>query len=136
MVKVLVFFVAIAIDQATKIFAKSNLLGNGYGVITEKISCNPFIAWSIPLQGYWFWLIWFSVVFILIYLILEFPKNLSLIIVLAGAIANFIDRIRYGCVIDFIQIGSFPTFNLADAMITIGITIFALQLLQEEKRKL
>ncbi len=41
-------------------------------------------------------------------------------LILGGGIANIIDRIPDGLVTDFIQIGTFPTFNVADSCITIG----------------
>lgn len=46
--------------------------------------------------------------------------------IIGGAIGNFYDRIVYGHVIDFISIGSFPVFNIADIAITVSIFIFAL----------
>ena len=46
---------------------------------------------------------------------------LSLIVV--GALSNFIDRMRYGFVIDYIDLKYFSVFNLGDAMITIGVAI-------------
>ncbi|MBM3887394.1 signal peptidase II [Candidatus Dependentiae bacterium] len=55
--------------------------------------------------------------------------------VLAGAVSNFIDRIQYGGVIDFIDfhIGSwhFPTFNIADIYICTGITWLVLVQVKE-----
>lgn len=134
MKKTLVFFIAIIADQVTKIFAKSHLIGSGHGIIAEKISCNYFIAWSIPLQGYLFWIIWLGVMTILFFFTLKVKNNLAIIFILAGATGNFIDRIRYNCVIDFIQIGSFPVFNLADIMITVGVLIFAVQLFREKEK--
>lgn len=41
-------------------------------------------------------------------------------LVLGGAIGNLIDRVRVGCVIDFIDFRFWPVFNLADAAITAG----------------
>lgn len=55
------------------------------------------------------------------------PTALSL--VLAGAFGNLIDRFRWGYVVDFIQIlfnykgWTWPTFNVADIAITIGIIL-------------
>jgi signal peptidase II len=40
---------------------------------------------------------------------------------LGGAIGNFIDRVRLGEVTDFIDVGDFPTFNIADSSISISI---------------
>jgi len=44
----------------------------------------------------------------------------SLVLILAGAMGNFIDRIYHGFVIDFISVFSFPIFNFADMFIFIG----------------
>lgn len=44
-------------------------------------------------------------------------------LILGGGIANIIDRIPDGLVTDFIQIGSFPTFNVADSCITVGAVL-------------
>jgi len=41
--------------------------------------------------------------------------------VLAGTIGNLIDRLRFGYVIDFIDFRVWPSFNIADAAITIGV---------------
>ncbi len=46
-----------------------------------------------------------------------------------GAIGNTIDRIREGFVIDFIQVGWWPVFNVADSAITTGAGILALCML-------
>jgi signal peptidase II len=40
---------------------------------------------------------------------------------LGGAVGNLIDRVRVGEVTDFIDVGRFPTFNVADSSITISI---------------
>jgi signal peptidase II len=44
-------------------------------------------------------------------------------LILGGGLANIIDRIPDGLVTDFIQIGIFPTFNIADSCITVGATL-------------
>ncbi|MBW0102926.1 signal peptidase II [Pseudonocardia sp. KRD291] len=41
-------------------------------------------------------------------------------LVLGGAVANIVDRVGDGAVTDFLWLGWFPTFNLADAAITLG----------------
>lgn len=47
-------------------------------------------------------------------------------LILAGSIGNYIDRIIFGHVIDFISVGTWPIFNLADAFITVGAFIILL----------
>jgi len=46
--------------------------------------------------------------------------KLSLSLILGGAIGNLIDRLRFGFVIDFIDLRIWPVFNIADSMITIA----------------
>ncbi len=56
----------------------------------------------------------------------------ALALVLAGAVGNLIDRIARtpgflrGAVVDFIRVGSFPSFNVADSAITIGAVLLVL----------
>ena len=57
------------------------------------------------------------------------PK-LSLSLQLGGALGNLLDRIRYGYVVDFIQLGFWPVFNLADSCIVIGIILLSFVLLR------
>lgn len=53
-----------------------------------------------------------------------FVLSLGLSLVLGGAIGNLIDRVRLGYVTDFIQVmfgtWPFPSFNIADAAISVG----------------
>ena len=49
--------------------------------------------------------------------------RISLGLQLGGAIGNLTDRIRFGQVTDFVKLGPWPIFNLADACIVVGIII-------------
>jgi signal peptidase II len=64
---------------------------------------------------------------------------LSFSLVLAGAIGNLIDRLRYGEVIDFLEfyLSSFfwPAFNIADSAICIGIGLMAFELVIHDQKK-
>lgn len=71
-----------------------------------------------------------AIIFILVY-ISKVQKRLeffSLSLILGGAIGNFIDRIRIGKVIDFIDLfvgeWHWPSFNVADSALTVGIILF------------
>jgi signal peptidase II len=51
-------------------------------------------------------------------------------------VGNFIDRIRFGHVIDFIvwKLGDdlrWPTFNVADAFITLGVTLMLVEIIRD-----
>jgi signal peptidase II len=48
-----------------------------------------------------------------------------------GALGNLADRIRVGAVTDYIDIGSWPNFNLADVAITVGVVLLAISYLWE-----
>jgi signal peptidase II len=58
-----------------------------------------------------------------------FARQLALALIMGGAIGNLIDRVRFGEVVDFIEIGygrwHWPVFNVADSAVTIGVILFA-----------
>ena len=54
---------------------------------------------------------------------------------LGGAVGNLIDRIRLGAVVDFIDVGAWPVFNLADSAVVVGIIIIIYCLLFQSRRE-
>ena len=62
-----------------------------------------------------------------------FMVRASLGLQLGGAAGNLVDRITLGKVTDFIDVGAWPVFNLADASIVTGIVILAWLLLRSPK---
>lgn len=73
----------------------------------------------------------FAIVALIAHKILTSNRTLlyhsALSLILSGAIGNFIDRIRYNHVVDFLQIGAYgwywPSFNVADSAITCGVAL-------------
>jgi signal peptidase II len=51
--------------------------------------------------------------------------RLSLGLQMGGAVGNLLDRIRLGHVTDFVDVGTWPVFNVADASIITGLVILA-----------
>lgn len=51
--------------------------------------------------------------------------QLAMGLILGGAVGNIIDRVRLGWVVDFISIGWWPVFNLADSAIVVGVIALA-----------
>ena len=82
-----------------------------------------------------------AIVIILQYLRKARVDELSLIVALAlivaGAVGNLIDRVRFGEVVDFLDvyIGTYhwPAFNVADSAITCGAILLAMILLKRRK---
>lgn len=61
--------------------------------------------------------------------------RLALALQLGGALGNLIDRLlQGGRVTDFISVGRFPVFNLADASISVGVAILVVTMIIEERR--
>ncbi len=49
-----------------------------------------------------------------------------------GALGNLIDRVLEGAVTDYIDILSWPAFNIADVAVTVGVALFALSFVRDE----
>lgn len=58
--------------------------------------------------------------------------RVSLGMQLGGALGNLVDRIMRGYVVDFVDIGFWPIFNLADLSIVLGVSVLAYYLWNEE----
>lgn len=64
----------------------------------------------------------------------------SLCLVFGGALGNYIDRLNYGYVVDFIDLHIkdkflFPIFNIADTAIVCGILVFIVSLFLDKESK-
>lgn len=57
---------------------------------------------------------------------------LALGLQVGGAVGNIIDRFRHGYVVDFIDVPRWPTFNIADSAITVGVGLLIFALLFRE----
>lgn len=66
-------------------------------------------------------------------------EAIGLAMIAGGALGNLIDRLArdpgfwFGHVVDYISVGNFAVFNLADASITVGVALFALSIFVTEK---
>ena len=64
----------------------------------------------------------------------------SVPLIIGGAIGNLVDRVRFGYVVDFIRFHlndqwAYPTFNIADAWITIGVALILIDGFFDGKRE-
>ena len=66
--------------------------------------------------------------------------HVSLMLLLGGAVGNFIDRLFRGEVVDFVDVYipvinyHFPIFNIADAALTIAVVMLFITIILEEKK--
>ena len=139
---VVVFFICL-FDQLTKYFALKKLLYKSIpvikGIFHLNLTFNTGAAFGI-FKGHNVFFIVFSLI-IISFLALNFGafKNRNLLsrcsvgFIIGGALGNLFDRIRYGFVIDFIDLRVWPVFNLADTAITIGIFLLILSTFLKRK---
>ena len=95
---------------------------------SDVVLCNYGISFGIMLPTFLFWIIWGIILVVLIYLFIDsLSKSIMLanayILIITGGINNIIDRLIYGCVIDYIRIVPWNVFNLSDVFISTGVMI-------------
>lgn len=162
MQKKTIIFLAIAgtvilLDQLTKHWIIATLrLHEGFAVVDGFFNIvhvrNPgaafgFLAGASPVFRSVFFI---AVTLVAILLIIHYlrqtlrqagseklPLVFSLALILAGAVGNLIDRLRFGEVVDFLDlyVGSYhwPAFNVADASISIGAAVLAISLFAKRR---
>lgn len=131
----------IIIDQITKKWAIDALMGNSPqilipGFLGLRYVENTGAAFSI-LSGKQLLLI--LITFVVLGAIFglffravksgeHFVVKLSYSLILAGAIGNFVDRVRFNYVVDFFEFKfiNFPIFNVADIAIVCGVILLAI----------
>ncbi len=65
----------------------------------------------------------------------EWALRIALVMMLGGAVGNLIDRLTLGTVTDFISVGTFAVFNVADASISVGTVILVLAVWIGERKE-
>ncbi len=149
----LVVSISLILDQLSKIYIDNNFAlgesrrlinnffhltyvrnpGAAFGILSDSAIRLPFfitisvlasvgILWyvtRIPTEKYW--------------------QHLALGLVFSGALGNLIDRLRFGEVVDFLDVHWYnyhwPAFNVADSAICVGVTILLICSWHEEREK-
>ena len=137
----------LGLDQLTKLWVLASLPerawwsplpGQAWQVFRITHTTNSGAAFGIfPKQGTFFMLIAVVVVVAIVVYYRHLSAGswfirLSLGLQLGGAAGNLIDRVHYGYVVDFIDVGFWPIFNLADASIVAGVAILAYSLWRDD----
>jgi len=61
-------------------------------------------------------------------------ETLAMGAVIGGAIGNVVDRLRLGYVVDFIAVGPWPNFNVADSAVTVGVLLLVWSWVRVDRR--
>ncbi len=130
---ILVIAALVAVDQVIKIVVVNNLSQGGYvealfGLLRFRYVENTGAAFS-SLQNQTTFLTIFTLAVIVAILFVLLTKKIkpglmywSLVVVVAGGLGNFIDRLFRGFVVDYIEptFIDFAVFNFADCCVTVG----------------
>ena len=140
MIYLIIIILGLVVDRLTKIYAVNNLMeksidgklinltylenrGAAFGILQDKRRVFIILTTAIVL-----------------YLLYYFVKNiktspiilnLSLAMIISGAIGNFYDRLIQGYVVDFIEFSfvQFPVFNVADILVTAGCALMIIYII-------
>ncbi|HEM5984000.1 TPA: signal peptidase II [Streptococcus suis] len=137
--------VLIVLDQLVKTWTVANIALDTVepflpGFMSLAYLRNYGAAWSILQNQQWFFTIVTLVVVtaLIWYYIKQIQGNIwtlfSLSLMIAGALGNFIDRIRLGYVVDMFHLDfiNFPVFNVADICLSVGVGILFICIMKEE----
>ena len=147
----LLFLVAtavIVVDQITKALVRQNLaLGEAWAPIPAIGEFFRFLYWQNRGAAFGTFqnagpILTVIRVLIALFIVVFYQKaeikdtlmKVSLSLMLGGAVGNLIDQFTLGFVTDFIAVGRFPIFNIADSGVTVGVGLMLLDMLIKEKK--
>lgn len=130
----------VILDQAAKAAIEANLVPGEkvdvFGPLTLTLAHNDGVAFGLA-SGGGIALVALTIA-ALIFVGVLFARNptrpgvwVAIGLLAGGALGNLIDRIRTGEVTDYLDVLSWPPFNLADVAITLGVFVLALSYLAE-----
>ena len=129
----------ILFDQLTKLWVVELFTGNDYYPVFSWLHIhlvwNTGVAFSLLSQPDWAWILLVAVTFLIgalwwvglsgLYRGYCFHRQSAILLICAGGTANWLDRVVYGAVVDFVYLHYgdwyWPTiFNLADVYVVLG----------------
>jgi signal peptidase II len=139
----------VAVDQGTKYLVRSRLaVGETWSPWPWLEPYARIIHWNntgaafgmLPSAGLIFTIVAILVCLAVLYYFprvpsAQWPLRAALVLQFAGALGNLIDRLILGTVTDFISVGTFAVFNVADASISVGVAVLVAGMWLEERRK-
>lgn len=143
-IAVIVAALLVGVDQFAKYLALTNLKPVGSITFVEGFMDFTFVenrgvAFGMFSGQKWFILLLTGIiVVVMVYYFIRLPHNRqycwvrsAMVLVLAGAVGNMIDRIFRGYVVDFFEFTFFdwPVFNVADIYVVVGVILLAILIL-------
>lgn len=146
----LLFLIAAAIivlDQITKALVRQNLaMGESWAPIPAIGDFLRFLYWqnrgaafgTLQNAGPILTIVRIAIaLFIIVFYqkaeIKDTLMKVALSLMLGGAIGNLVDQFTLGFVTDFVAMGRFPIYNVADSAVTIGVGLMLLDMIIKEK---
>lgn len=138
----------IVLDQWTKSIVRNSLqVGESWAPWNWLLPHARIIHWKntgaafgmLPGLSIVFTILPFIVIAAIIYYYPQVPKQewylrLAMAMQMGGAAGNLIDRLARGHVTDFISVGRFAVFNVADASISVGVAVLLVGIWITERR--
>lgn len=123
----------ISIDRFFKFLALNNGLPHFdiFNLFSLNLAKNYFIAFSLPISGSFLTIFIFLIILFFVYYLIKFWKQknqalaATLFFVILGASSNLLDRIKWGFVVDYLDLKYFTIFNIADGMISCSVCFLA-----------
>ena len=145
----LILIGGVLLDRISKLLVMNNMeLFEHITVIPHVLNfvyvTNDGAAFSMFSGQRWGLILFTFVALALLYFLWRFAQKeselfrIAVVMIASGAIGNFVDRLVYTEVIDFLQFGfwtSFPVFNVADILIVLGAGFIILDLFLNNKKE-
>ncbi len=116
----------ILVDQLSK--------GIATAFFPERVVCNAIGPWGFPIPASILSVLTFGILILLIGV--QWKRRVfdtAFLLIVAGGIGNWLDRVLIGCVTDFLELPFFPVFNLADASLSVGCFLWGVAWWQERR---
>ncbi|HEY1284834.1 MAG TPA: signal peptidase II [Solirubrobacterales bacterium] len=131
----------VALDQGLKALVEHNVVPGEHvsvvGPLDLTLTHNKGVAFGLASSGGGVLVVFTLAALALVAALLaRNPERpwawLAVGLLAGGALGNLADRVRGGAVIDYVDLLSWPNFNLADVSITVGVILLAWTFLREE----
>lgn len=98
--------------------------GVSFGILSNGSSWGPWVLSGVSIVISMIFIVW-------LLRSRSALQSAAIVMIIAGALGNVVDRVRFGAVIDFIDVHAYgyhwPAFNVADSCICIGVFLLIIQ---------